>query len=80
MSSISEGPPDENEAYESWDEALDEEDRLGDGPEGARELDSEIEVDEVALREIGANLDDPDHMAVRETLASDPDKPGGSAD
>lgn len=79
MSSISEDPPDENESYESWDEALDEEDRLGDGPEGARELDSEIEGDEVALREIGADLDDPDHMAACETLAG-PDEPGGSAD
>ena len=59
----------ENEAYEAWDEALDEEDELqpdapGD-PEGERALDRHC-VDEEELSEIGAELDDPEQLAVLE--------------
>ena len=67
----------ENEAYEAWDEALDEEDELqpdapGD-PEGERALDRQLVVDEEELSEIGAELDDPEQLAVLEGGIDDPD-------
>ncbi len=74
MHAISEDPPDENEAYESWDEALDDEDiQTGHGPEGERELDAELFVDRVAVAEAGADLDDPERIAMLEGGMDDPD-------
>jgi hypothetical protein len=78
MSYIPEEPPDENEAYESFDEALDGEDVSGPtaGPEGQRDLDSEIVADQTALEQIGANLDDPDRIALLDGGMDDPDGSG----
>jgi hypothetical protein len=69
-------PPDENEAFENLDEALDAEDAergyLG-GPEGQRDLGSELVVDRVELREAGADLDDPEQMSLLPGAMDDPD-------
>ena len=67
----------ENEAYEAWDEALDDEDELrpdapGD-PEGERALDRQLVVDEEELSDIGAELDDPERLAVLDGGIDDPD-------
>jgi hypothetical protein len=76
MSEIPEEPPDENEAYENLDEALDDVDLqggYGGGPEGQRDLDSELIVDRAELEEAGANLDDPDRISVLDGGMDDPD-------
>jgi hypothetical protein len=43
------------------------------GPEGTRELDSDIVVDETALRDIEADLDDPDRITLLDGAMDDPD-------
>jgi hypothetical protein len=76
MSDIYDEPPDENEAFESLDESLDDEDVLDprrSGPEGERELDSDIVVDETELEEAGAELDDPERMSLLDGGIDDPD-------
>ena len=75
-------PPDDNEHYEPFDEALDDEDIRGEGrgPEGQRDLDSEITVDETEFEAAGANLADPDQMAMLEAGMDDPDGTGPPAD
>lgn len=83
MSDSDEWSPDEplgEETYESWDEALDERDELepdalGD-PEGERELDSQLYLDDTAAEEAGAELDDPEHLAVLDGGIDDPDGVG----
>lgn len=79
MSDILDEPPDDNEAFENLDEALDEIDAqrgfIG-GPEGQRDLDSELVVDRAELREAGAELDDPEQMALLEGGMDDPDGTG----
>jgi hypothetical protein len=78
MTYIPEEPPDDNEQYEPFDEALDDEDIKGEGggPEGQRDLDSELIVDKTELQEAGANLDDEDRIAVLEGGMDDPDGTG----
>jgi hypothetical protein len=80
MSYIPEEPPGDNEAYEPFDEALDEEDIEGEGlgPEGQRDLDTEIIVDEIELEEAGANLEDPDRISLLTDSLGDMDDPDGS--
>jgi hypothetical protein len=72
-------PPDENEAFENLDEALDEVDAqrgfIG-GPEGQRDLGSELVVDRAELQEAGAELDDPEQMALLDGGMDDPDGTG----
>jgi hypothetical protein len=71
-------PPDENEAFENLDEALDDEDgiRPGAGPEGRRDLDTDIVVDRAELEEAGANLDDPERISLLDGGMDDPDGSG----
>jgi hypothetical protein len=78
MSDIFDEPPDENEAFENLDEALDDEDgvRPGDGPEGERDLDTDVLVDRAELEEIGADLDDPEQMSILDGGMDDPDGSG----
>jgi hypothetical protein len=73
MSDIREEPPDDNEQYEP----LDEEDITGEdpGPEGQRDLDSELIVDETELEGAGVKLGDPDRISV---LAGGMDDPEGT--
>ncbi len=73
------GTPDENEAFENLDEALDEADAqrgfIG-GPEGQRDLDSDLVVDQAELQEAGAELDDPEQMALLDGGMDVPDGKG----
>jgi hypothetical protein len=82
VSNIPEEPPDDNDRYESFDEALDDEDITGEGtgPEGQRDLDSELIVDETELKEVGANLDDPDRISLLPGHMDDPDGAGPPED
>lgn len=82
MTYIPEDPPDENEAFEPLDESLDEEDLPGHGggPEGERELDRDLITDRTALREVGADLDDPDRIALLDGGMDDPDGSGPPRD
>jgi len=76
MAETFEEPPDENEAFESLDEALDDEDALSgfrSGPQGQRDLDSDLVVDEYELEEAGALLDDPDRISLIDGSMDDPD-------
>ncbi|HWE56181.1 MAG TPA: hypothetical protein VG435_11755 [Acidimicrobiales bacterium] len=77
MSDIPEDPPDDNEAYEQLDEALDGEDLPGHGggPEGAHDVDDLI-ADHAALEDAGAELDDPDRISLLDGAMDDPDGAG----
>jgi len=75
--------PDEaegTETYSAWDEALDEEDEVDpdelDNPEGERSLDRQLRADEKELEEAGAELDDPERLAVLSGGIDDPDGTG----
>jgi hypothetical protein len=69
--------PLDTERYESWDEALDQEDELDPGalggPEGERSLDRQLIVDQTEVAEAGAELDDPERLAVLDGGIDDPD-------
>lgn len=69
-------PPDENEAYENLDEALDDEDIHGVGPEGERDVDGDLVVDETELEEAGGELDNPEQMSILDGGMDDPDGSG----
>ncbi|HLH99544.1 MAG TPA: hypothetical protein VKV06_02080 [Acidimicrobiales bacterium] len=69
-------PPDENEAYENLDESLDDEDLHGAGPEGGRDVDSDLVADQTELEESGAELDDPEQMSILDGGMDDPDGSG----
>ena len=80
MSNTDDWSPDESlgtETFESWDEDLDLEDEVTpdsvDDPEGERSLDRQLYVDDAEAEEIGAELDDPEHMAVLDGDMDDPD-------
>jgi hypothetical protein len=81
MSDIFDETPDENEQYESLDEALDEEDLPGHSgaSEGARDLDVDVIVDRTALEEVGAQLDDSEQMSMLDGGIDDPDGAGPPA-
>jgi len=79
VTEIFDEPPDENEAFESLDEALDDEDAqrgFSGGPEGQRDLDSNIVLDRYGLEEAGADLDDPDQLSLLSGAMDDPDGSG----
>ncbi len=79
MSDSFDEPPDENEAFENLDEALDEVDAergYSGGPEGQRDLDSDLVVDRTELEEAGADLDDPEQMSLLQGAMDDPDGTG----
>lgn len=81
---IPEEPPDDNEAFANLDESLDDEDAYGSafrpGPEGERDLDADLTVDQAELEEAGANLDDPERVSLLEGGMDDPDGTGPSSD
>jgi hypothetical protein len=82
VSEIPEEPPDDNEAFDNLDESLDEIDEqrgYSGGPEGQRDLGSEIVVDDEELEEAGANLDDPDQISLLDGGMDDPDGIGTAA-
>lgn len=69
--------PLDTETYESWDEALDDEDGLRPeargNPEGERDLDRQLVVDNREVEELGAAPDDPEHLAILDGGIDDPD-------
>lgn len=76
MSDTFDEPSEETEAYEDLDEALDDDDLHGVGPEGGRDLDSDVVVDHAELEELGAELDDPDRIGMLDGGMNDPDGVG----
>jgi hypothetical protein len=82
MSDTGDWSPDEpleTETYESWDEALDEDDELdptAPGSEGERSLDRQLVVDDAEVKEAGVELDDPERLAVLDGGIDDPDGVG----
>ena len=75
------GPDDTTETYEQGDDAIDEAARLDPGFMEGLELDPSLDpnfqVDEKELEEAGAELDDPEQIAVLDGLIDDPDGVGG---
>jgi hypothetical protein len=72
-------PPDENEAFENLDEALDAVDAergYSGGPEGERDLGSDLVVDRFELEEADADLDDPEQISLLPGAMDDPDGAG----
>lgn len=90
MSGTDEWSPDDaldsegSEALEPWDEALDEDDEVdpeaAERAEGERSLDRQLVVDQAELEEAGAELDDPERLAVLDGGIDDPDGVGWTGD
>jgi hypothetical protein len=78
VAEVNDEPPDENEQYENLDEALDDLDipGHGPGPEGQRDVDSELVADRSALESAGAALDDPERISLLEGAMDDPNGSG----
>jgi hypothetical protein len=69
------------EIFEQGDDAIDESSRLDPDFEEVLELDPSLDphfqVDERELEEVGAELDDPEQIAVLDGMIDDPDGAGG---
>jgi hypothetical protein len=72
---------DGTEIYEQGDDAIDESSRLDPDFEEVLEIDPSLDphfqVDERELEEAGAELDDPEQIAVLDGMIDDPDGAGG---
>jgi len=72
---------DGTDIFEQGDDAVDEATRLDPGFEEVLEIDPSLDphfqVDERELEEAGAELDDPEQIAVLDGLIDDPDGAGG---
>ena len=75
------GPDEATEIYEQGDDAIDEASRLDPDFQEELELDPSLDpnfqADEKELEEVGAELDDPEQIAVLDGLIDDPDGLGG---
>ncbi len=73
--------PDGTEIFEQGDDAIDESSRLDPDFEEVLEIDPSLDphfqVDERELEEVGAELDDPEQIAVLDGMIDDPDGAGG---
>lgn len=72
--------PLDSEAFEQADEALDEDDAFrseDDGPDALAPRNRQLPIDDRELEEAGANLDDPEQLAVLDGGIDDPDGVGG---
>lgn len=73
--------PLDSETFEQADEALDAEDAFSsqdaDGPEALATRNRQLPIDDRELEEAGANLDDPEQLAVLDGGIDDPDGVGG---
>jgi len=71
----------DSESFEQADEALDEDDAFSsqgdDGPEALAPRNRQLPIDDRELEEAGANLDDPEQLAVLDGGIDDPDGVGG---
>ena len=74
MTDISKQPPEDSTLYENVDEALDEQDAIGEGSD-QRDIE-DTTVDRTELKEIGGNLDDEDQLSILEGGMDDPDGSG----
>ena len=74
MTDISKQPPEDSTLYENVDEALDEQDAIGEGSD-QRDIE-DATVDRTELKEIGGNLDDEDQLSILEGGIDDPDGSG----
>jgi len=72
---------DGTEIFEQGDDAVDESTRLDPDFEEVLEIDPSLDphfqVDERELEEVGAELDDPEQIAVLDGMIDDPDGAGG---
>ncbi|HXA33150.1 MAG TPA: hypothetical protein VNV87_12890 [Acidimicrobiales bacterium] len=72
--------PLDSETLEQADEALDEDDAFSsedDGPDALAPRNQQLPIDDRELEEAGANLDDPEQLAVLDGGIDDPDGVGG---
>jgi len=73
--------PDGTEIFEQGDDAVDESTRLDPDFEEVLEIDPSLDphfqVDDRELEEVGAELDDPEQIAVLDGMIDDPDGAGG---
>jgi hypothetical protein len=71
----------DSETFEQADEALDEDDAFSaqdaEGPDGLAPRNRQLPIDDRELEEAGANLDDPEQLAVLDGGIDDPDGVGG---
>jgi hypothetical protein len=74
MTDISKQPPEDSTLYEDVDEALDEQDAIGEGS-GQRDIE-DITVDRTALEEIGGDLEDESRLSILDGGIDDPDGSG----
>jgi hypothetical protein len=83
MSNSDDWSPDQqldSETLEQADEALDEDDAYSsedDGPGAQAPTNRQLPIDDLELEEAGANLDDPEQLAVLDGGIDDPDGVGG---
>lgn len=72
--------PLDSETLEQADEALDEADAFSsedDNPDAQAPTNRQLPIDDLELEEAGANLDDPEQLAVLDGGIDDPDGVGG---
>jgi len=72
--------PLDSETLEQADEALDEDDAFSsedDNPDAQAPTNRQLPIDDLELEEAGANLDDPEQLAVLDGGIDDPDGVGG---
>src|ERR1700722_3063048 len=74
MTDISKQPPEDSALYESVDEALDEQDAIGEGSD-QRDIE-DMTVDRTELKEIGGVLEDEAQVSILEGGIDDPDGSG----
>jgi hypothetical protein len=71
----------DSETFEQADEALDEDDAFSsqdaEGPDALGPRNRQLPIDDRELEEAGANLDDPEQLAVLDGGIDDPDGVGG---
>jgi hypothetical protein len=78
MTDISKQPPEDSTLYEDVDEALDEQDAIGEGS-GQRDIE-DMTVDRTELKEIGGDLEDEGRLSILEGGIDDPDGSGPAED
>jgi hypothetical protein len=74
MTDISNQPPEDSSLYEDVDEALDEQDAIGEGSD-QRDIE-DMTVDRTAMKEIGGDLEDDERLSMLEGGIDDPDGSG----